>query len=64
MQKGGLLKKNRDYRVHDGKSDSEFKKGAKELIDQGVVSIFGCWTSASRRGKRVSELMTTFLHIN
>lgn len=54
--KGGLLKRKIEIIEYDGKSDSlEFKKGAKELIDQGVVSIFGCWTSASR--KEVKEVV-------
>jgi urea transport system substrate-binding protein len=36
--------------VYDGASDPEvFKAGANELIDKGVVAIFGCWTSASRK---------------
>jgi urea transport system substrate-binding protein len=36
--------------IFDGASDPEvFKKGANELIDKGVVALFGCWTSASRK---------------
>ncbi|MDD5399867.1 MAG: transporter substrate-binding protein [Sulfurimonas sp.] len=53
---GGLLNRELEIIEFDGKSDSkEFKKGAKELIDKGVVAIFGCWTSASR--KEVKEIV-------
>lgn len=53
---GGLLNRELEIFEFDGKSDSqEFKKGAKELIDKGVVAIFGCWTSASR--KEVKEIV-------
>lgn len=53
---GGLLNREIEILEFDGKSDSqEFKRGAKELIDKGVVAIFGCWTSASR--KEVKEIV-------
>jgi len=55
-REGGLFGREVEIIEFDGKSDSkEFKKGAKELIDKGVVSIFGCWTSASR--KEVKEVV-------
>ena len=35
--------------IRDGRSDSaQFAREAESLIDQGVRTIFGCWTSASR----------------
>ncbi|MEK6659097.1 MAG: urea ABC transporter substrate-binding protein [Campylobacterota bacterium] len=53
---GGLLNRELEIFEFDGKSDSqEFKRGAKELIDKGVIAIFGCWTSASR--KEVKEIV-------
>lgn len=34
----------------DGESlDTAFADGARRLLDQGVYTIFGCWTSASRK---------------
>jgi len=53
---GGVLGREIEIIEFDGKSDSqEFKKGAEELIAKGAVSIFGCWTSASR--KEVKEVV-------
>ncbi len=47
---GGLLNKKIELIEYDGASnDQEFAKGAKFLIDQGITTIFGCWTSASRK---------------
>lgn len=47
---GGLLNKRIELVEYDGASnDQEFAKGAQFLIDQGITTIFGCWTSASRR---------------
>lgn len=49
-KKGGIKKRNLEIVEFDGKSDpDEFKKGAKELVEKGVIAIFGCWTSASRK---------------
>ncbi|MDY0117513.1 MAG: transporter substrate-binding protein [Sulfurimonadaceae bacterium] len=54
---GGILSKNIEIIEYDAASDpKEFHKGAEELIQKGVVSIFGCWTSASRKEvKKVVE---------
>ena len=55
-REGGINGKEIEVIAYDAKSDSqEFKKGANTLIDKGVVSIFGCWTSASR--KEVKEVV-------
>ena len=55
-KEGGIHNRKIQIIEFDGKSDAkEFKRGAKELIDNGVVSIFGCWTSASR--KEVKEVV-------
>ncbi|MFA6917902.1 MAG: urea ABC transporter substrate-binding protein [Candidatus Gracilibacteria bacterium] len=50
-EKGGILGKNIEPIVVDGASDPEkFKKEAEILIkEEGVVSVFGGWTSASRK---------------
>ena len=49
--KGGVLGKKIVASTYDGKSDwDEFAKGAAHLIDkEKVATIFGCWTSASRK---------------
>jgi urea transport system substrate-binding protein len=48
---GGILGKQIEPVIEDGASDwPTFAEKAKKLIDQDkVVSIFGCWTSASRK---------------
>ncbi len=48
---GGVLGKQIEPVVEDGASDwPTFAEKAKKLIDQDkVVTIFGCWTSASRK---------------
>ena len=48
---GGVLGKKIEFIKEDGASDwPTFAEKAKKLIDQDkVVSIFGCWTSASRK---------------
>ncbi|MGB3508793.1 MAG: urea ABC transporter substrate-binding protein [Microcoleaceae cyanobacterium] len=47
---GGLLGKKIEPIIEDGASDLQtFAKKANELIKNGVVTVFGCWTSASRK---------------
>lgn len=48
---GGVLGKQIEYVLEDGASDwPTFAEKAQKLIDQDqVVTIFGCWTSASRK---------------
>ncbi len=48
---GGVLGKQIEAIVEDGNSDwPTFNEKAKKLIDQDkVVTVFGCWTSASRK---------------
>jgi urea transport system substrate-binding protein len=48
---GGVLGKQIEAVVEDGNSDwSTFAEKAKKLIDQDkVATVFGCWTSASRK---------------
>ncbi|WP_330202452.1 urea ABC transporter substrate-binding protein [Cyanobacterium sp. Dongsha4] len=48
---GGVLGKQIEAIVEDGASDwPTFAEKATKLIDQdGVVTVFGCWTSASRK---------------
>jgi len=60
---GGLLGKKIEAVKYDGASDwDEFAKGANELIEKHqVVSIFGCWTSASR--KRVLPVVERKNHL-
>ncbi len=49
--KGGVLGKQIEAIVEDGASDwDKFAEKAKKLIDQDKVqTVFGCWTSASRK---------------
>jgi len=48
--KGGLLSQEIEIIEYDGASNpKQFAQGAQYLINQGVKSIFGCWTSASRK---------------
>ncbi|WP_321277568.1 transporter substrate-binding protein [Thiomicrorhabdus indica] len=52
-QQGGLLSRKIQIVEMDGASnDIDFSKGVQSLIDQGVKTIFGCWTSASRKAVR------------
>lgn len=47
---GGILGKKIEIIEYDGKSNpEEFAKGANYLSSKGVKTIFGCWTSASRK---------------
>ncbi|MGN1458192.1 MAG: urea ABC transporter substrate-binding protein [Acutalibacteraceae bacterium] len=48
---GGVLGKQIEYQEEDGASDpSTFATKAEKLIDQdGVTTVFGCWTSSSRK---------------
>lgn len=47
---GGLLGRRVEPIIADGRSDwPTFAEEAERLIDKGVVAVFGCWTSASRK---------------
>lgn len=48
---GGVLGKTIEYQEEDGASDpSTFATKAVKLIDQdGITTVFGCWTSSSRK---------------
>ncbi|MGN0537507.1 MAG: urea ABC transporter substrate-binding protein [Acutalibacteraceae bacterium] len=48
---GGVLGKQIEYHEEDGASDpSTFATKAEKLIDQdGITTVFGCWTSSSRK---------------
>ena len=48
---GGVLGKQIEYSEEDGASDpSTFATKAEKLIDQdGISTVFGCWTSSSRK---------------
>ncbi len=49
-QNGGLLGKNIEVIIKDGKSDSlEFGRMSRDIRESGIDTIFGCWTSASRK---------------
>ncbi|NJK30529.1 MAG: transporter substrate-binding protein, partial [Acaryochloris sp. SU_5_25] len=55
---GGVLGKQIEFVKEDGASNWDtFKEKAEKLIDQDkVVTVFGCWTSASRQSvKEVFE---------
>jgi urea transport system substrate-binding protein len=60
---GGVLGKKIEAITEDGASDwPTFAEKAKKLIDQDkVVTIFGCWTSASR--KAVKEVFESKNHM-
>lgn len=48
--------------VEDGASDPlVFAQKTRELISEGVSSLFGCWTSASR--KAVKDVVESFDHL-
>lgn len=47
---GGLLGREIVARAPDTRSRTElFPKRARQLLDDGVVALFGCWTSSSRK---------------
>lgn len=49
-KQGGILGRKIKVVEYDGaSSDVEFARGAQYLVDQEVDTIFGCWTSASRK---------------
>ena len=52
-QRGGVLGCRIEPVIADGDSDPEtFAQRAGELLASGVKSLFGCWTSASRKAVR------------
>lgn len=59
---GGVLGHTLEPVVADGASDPLiFSQKAGELITGGVSSLFGCWTSASR--KAVKEVVESYNHL-
>lgn len=62
-QKGGVLGRQVEPVIVDAHSDDElFAKGAERLITHdGVATLFGCWTSSSR--KRVKEVVERYDHL-
>src|ERR1035438_5481154 len=47
---GGVLGRNVEPLIADGASTPEtFAQRARELLEAGATSLFGCWTSASRK---------------
>ncbi len=62
-ENGGVLNRKVEIIEYDGASDpKEFAKGASSLIAQGANTIFGCWTSASRKAvKPVVEAKNALL---
>ena len=55
-QSGGVLGEELESVIVDGASTpEEFAKKARQLMDMGINTIFGCWTSASR--KAVKEII-------
>jgi urea transport system substrate-binding protein len=62
-QKGGILGRKIQPIIVDGKSDwNTFAKQAENLITQEkVVTVFGCWTSASR--KTVKPIFEKYNHL-
>lgn len=53
-KEGGVLGRQIEPIIADGASDAEiFAKRAEDLISAGAVSVFGCWTSASRKAVKV-----------
>lgn len=62
-QKGGLLGRPVEAVVADGRSDAEtFARETQRLIqEEKVATIFGCWTSASRR--TVKPVVERFNHL-
>jgi len=50
---GGVLGKKVEAIIANGASDPlEFSRKAGQLRDDGITTIFGCWTSASRKSVR------------
>ncbi|MBK1986116.1 urea ABC transporter substrate-binding protein [Sphaerospermopsis aphanizomenoides BCCUSP55] len=62
-EKGGILGRKIQPIIADGKSDGKtFAKQAENLITQEkVVTVFGCWTSASR--KTVKPIFEKYDHL-
>lgn len=59
---GGIIGSMLEPVVADGASEPLiFAQKTRELIDQGVSSLFGCWTSASR--KAVKEIVEARDHL-
>lgn len=51
---GGLLGRKVEAVVVDGKStDKGFEDGVRKLLDAGVTTIFGGWTSSSRKAMKI-----------
>ena len=50
-ESGGILGKQIEYQEEDGASDpSTYASKAEKLVDQdGISTVFGCWTSSSRK---------------
>ena len=50
-QRGGVLGRQLEPIVEDGESDwpTFARKAEKLIVEDKVVSVFGCWTSASRK---------------
>lgn len=50
-ESGGILGKQIEYQEEDGASDpSTFASKAEKLVDQdGISTVFGCWTASSRK---------------
>jgi urea transport system substrate-binding protein len=47
---GGLLGRQIEVRSPDTRSQTNlFPKRARQVLDDGAVAVFGCWTSASRK---------------
>src|SRR5579862_4549734 len=61
--KGGLLGRKIEVAIADGKSDwPTYAKEAERLIrDEKVVTLIGCWTSASR--KNVLPVVEKYDHL-
>jgi len=55
-KEGGIQNRKIEILEFDAKSEpAAFQKGAQELTQKGVIALFGCWTSASR--KAVKEVV-------
>lgn len=61
--RGGLLGRPVEWVLGDGESrETAFAREAERLInEEGVVALFGCWTSASR--KAVKEVVEAHRHL-
>ena len=62
-QNGGVLGRRIVPIIEDGASDwpTFAKKAEKLIVEDGVSSIFGCWTSASR--KEVLPVLEKYNHL-